>query len=110
MGVFEFALALQEEMEILSKDSLEVVSDSESAFYSGLLEIASRGWKPVFDLPPFNAYVTRNKIHLETAASVVASIRKRDVVFSADVKDMYFQILIHLELRCHQFHLKEVAY
>ena len=48
---------------------------------------------------------------METVVSVLASIQKRDIMFLRDLKDAYFQIPVHSELRSYvQFAVNERIY
>ena len=96
------ALALRQEVEtMLSKGALERVSDPGPGFYSRLflVEKASGGWRPVIDLSPFNEFVQQTPFKMETAASVLLSARKGDFLASIDLKDVYFQIPVHVSSR-----------
>ena len=96
------ALALRQEVEtMLSKEALERVPDLGPGFYSRLflVEKASRGWKPVIDLFPFNEFVQQTPFKMETASSVLLSVRKGDFLASINLKDAYFQIPVHVSSR-----------
>ena len=96
------ALALRQEVEtMLSKGALERVSEPGPGFYSHLflMEKASGGWRPVIDLSPFNEFVQQTPFKMETATSVLLSVRKGDFLASIDLKDAYFQIPVHVSSR-----------
>ena len=86
---------------MLPKDVLEIVFDRRLAFCSrlSLVEKASDRWKPFIDMSPLNTYLHAfSKYKMETVNSLLAFIRKGDIMFSIDLKDAYFQIPVHPEL------------
>ena len=96
------ALALRQEVEtMISKGALERVSDPGPFFYSRLFlaKKASGGWRPVIDLSPFNKFVQQTPFKMETASSVLLSVRKGDFLTSINLKDAYFQIPVHVSSR-----------
>ena len=56
-------------------------------------------WRAVNNLSAHNGFVILMKFQMETAASVLWSIRKGNWMFSIDLKDTYFQIPIHLDFQ-----------
>ena len=95
-------LALRQEVDkMLSKGALEVVPDPGPGFYSRLflVEKASGGWRPVIDLSALNEFITQTPFRMETASSVLLSVRRGDFLASIDLKDAYFQIPIHPSFR-----------
>ena len=96
------ALALRQEVEtMISKGALERVSDPGPGFYSclSLVEKASGGWRPVIDFSPFNEFVQQTPFKMETASSVLLSVRQGDFLASIDLKDACFQISVHISSR-----------
>ena len=94
--------ALEAEVQtMLQKGAVEVVTDRSPGFYSRLflVEKASGGWRPVIDLSPLNRFVRQTRFKMETARSVLASIRENDFLLTIDLKDAYFQIPIHRNSR-----------
>ena len=92
------AQALQQEVKaMLDKGALEIAQDPGSGFYSRLflVEKASGGWRPVIDLSHLNEFVQLTPFKMETAASVLLSVREGDFLASLDLKDAYFQTPIH---------------
>ena len=92
------ALAFRQEVEnMITKGALEIVLDSDPSFYSRLflVEKTSGGWRPVIDLSPLDEFVRQTPFRMETAASVLLSVREGDFLASLDLKDAYFQIPIH---------------
>ena len=53
----------------------------------------------IIDLLPLSTCLAFLKFKLETVTSVLASIQKGYAVFSAELNDVYYQILICLESR-----------
>ena len=89
--------ALEEEIQSLRrKGAVEPVSPS-PGFYSHMVAAtkASGGWKPIIDLSTLNLLVVKTCFRMETAQSVLHSMRRNDWMVSIDVKDAYFQIPIH---------------
>ena len=86
---------------MLAKEALEIARDPGSSFYSRLflVEKASGGWRPVVDLSHLNDFVQLTSFKMETVASVLLSVREGDFLAFLDLKDAYFQILIHRSLR-----------
>ena len=86
---------------MLAKGALEIVLDPGPGFYSRLflVEKATGGWRPVIDLPPLNGFVRQTPFKMETAASVLLSVRDGDFLASVDLKDAYFQIPVHRSSR-----------
>ena len=50
------------------------------------------GWHSVIDLSHLNEFVLQTQFKMETAASVLLSVREGDFLASIDLKDAYFQI------------------
>ena len=96
------AQALRQELEgMLAKGALAISRDPGPHFYSRLflVEKASGGWRPVIDLSHLNEFVQLTRFKMETVASVLLSVREGDFLASLDLKDAYFQILIHQSSR-----------
>ena len=86
-------LALCHEFEkMLSKDALEIVLDPGPGFYSRhfLVEKVTGGWRPVIDLSHLNKFVCQTPFKMETATSVLLSVREGNFLASIDLKDSYF--------------------
>ena len=92
---------LQEIEKMLAKGALEIVLDPGPSFYSRLflVEKATGGWCPVIDLSPLNEFVRQTPFKMETAASMLLSVREGDFLASVDLKDAYFQVPVHQSSR-----------
>ena len=53
----------------------------------------------MIDLSPFNEFVQQTPFKMETASSVLLSVRRGDFLASIDLKDTYFQIPVHTSSR-----------
>ena len=86
---------------MILKGALERVPDPGPGFYSRLflVENASGGWRSVINLSPFNEFVQQTSFKMETASSVLLSVRRGDFLASIDLKDAYFQIPVHTSSR-----------
>ena len=86
---------------MLAKGSLEIVLDPGPGFYSRLflVEKATGGWRPVIDISSLNGFVCQTPFNMETAASVLFSVREGDLLASVDLKDSYFQTPVHRSSR-----------
>ena len=96
------SLALLQEIEMmLAKGTLEIVLDPGPGCYSCLflVEKATGGWRPVIDLSPLYGFVHQTPFKMETATSVLLSVREGDFLASVDLKDTYFQIPVHRSSR-----------
>ena len=69
---------------MISKGALERVQDPGPGFYSHLflVEKALGGWRPVIDLSPLNEFVRQTPFKMETASSVLLSVREGDFLAS----------------------------
>ena len=56
-------------------------------------------WRPVISLSHLNEFVHLTRFKMETVASVLLPVREGDFLASLDLKDAYFQILIHRSSR-----------
>ena len=53
------------------------------------------GWRPVIDLSHLNGWVKLSHFHMETAQSVLQSLRPGDWMVSLDLQDAYLQVPVH---------------
>ena len=90
------ALALRQEVEIMiSKGALESLRSG-----SRLLQPSLPGGKGVRRLETvINEFVQQTPFKMETASSVLLSVRKGDFLASIDLKDASFQISVHVSSR-----------
>ena len=89
--------ALEGEIQALQlKGAVEPASPS-SGFCSCMFVVmkASGGWRPIIDLSTLSLSVVVLKFQMETAQSVLQSIRRNDWMVTIDLKDAYLQIPIH---------------
>ena len=86
---------------MVAKGALEIVADPGPGFYSRLflVEKATGGWRPVIDRSPLNGFIHQTPFTMETAASVLLSVREGSFLASVDLKDAYFQIPVHRSSR-----------
>ena len=93
--------ALDLEVSVLLNKGAVETAPSTPGFYSRLFVVpkASGGFRPVLDLSALNAYVHTAKFRMETIATVLSAVRRNDWMVSIDLKDAYFQILVHPESR-----------
>ena len=93
--------ALEEEIQALRlKGAVEPASPS-PGYYSRMFVVTktSGGWRPIIDLPTLNLSVVVSKFRMETAQSVLRSVRRGDWMVSVDLKDACLQIPIHPQSR-----------
>ena len=91
------AQAVQEEMDkMLGKSTLEIVKNLGPGYYNRLFLVQKMtgGWRPVINLSALSYYVTLTPFKSEMV-SVLWLIWRRDMMFSIDLEDTYFQIPIH---------------
>ena len=53
------------------------------------------GWRPVIDLSRLNWSVVVSRFHMETASSVLQSLRPGEWMVSLDLQDAYLQVPVH---------------
>ena len=66
-------------------------------FYSRLFVTpkVTGGWRPVIDLSCLNGWVDVSHFHMETAQTVLQSLRAGDWMVSVDLEDAYLQVPVH---------------
>ena len=94
--------ALEKEVAtLLEVGAVEQVPSPGPGFYSRLFVVlkATGSWRPIIDLKNLNKFINKTRFWMETAQSVLSSIRRNDWMISIDLKDAYLQIPIHPESR-----------
>ena len=86
--------------DLLSKGAIEP-SSSGPGFYSRLFVTpkVTGGWRPVIDLSFLNRFVRLSHFRMETAQSVLQSLRSGDWLISLDLQDAYLQAPVHPQSR-----------
>ena len=86
--------------DLLSKGDIEPAS-SGPGFYSRLFVTpkVAGGWWPVIDLSALNRFVRLSHFRMETAQSVLQSLRFGNWVISLDLQDAYLQVPVHPQSR-----------
>ena len=81
---------------LVEKEALEIAPPS-PGFYSCLFFTpkVTGGWRPVIDLSRLNSWVELSSFHMETAQSVLQSLRQGDWMVSLDLQDAYLQVPVH---------------
>ena len=86
--------------DLQSKSAIEPAS-SEPGFYSRLFVTpkVTGGWRPVIDLSRLSRFVQLSPFRMETAQSVLKSLRPGDWMVSLDLQDAYLQVPVHPDSR-----------
>ena len=86
--------------DLLSKGAIEPASPG-PGFYSRLFVTpkVTGGWRLVIDLSCLNRFLWLSHFRMETAQSVLQSIRSGDWMISLDLQDAYLQVPVHPESR-----------
>ena len=86
--------------DLQTKGAIELVS-SEPGFYSRLFVTpkVTGGWRPVIDLSRLNRFIRLSPFRMETAQSVLQSLRPGDWMVSLDLQDAYLQVPVHPDSR-----------
>ena len=86
--------------DLLFKGAIEPAS-SGPGFYSRLFVTpkVTGGWRPVIDLSFLNRFVRLSHFRMETAQSVLQSLRSGDWLISLDLQDAYLQVPVHPQSR-----------
>ena len=81
---------------LVEEEAIEIVPPS-PGFYSCLSVTpkVTGGWWPVIDLSCLNGWVELSSFHMETAQSVLQSLRQGDWMVSLDLQDAYLQVPVH---------------
>ena len=80
----------------MEKEAIKITPPS-PGFYSRFFVTpkVSGGWRPVIDLSCLNGWVELSSFHMETAQSVLQSLRPGDWMVSLDLQDAYLQVPVH---------------
>ena len=98
---------------MLLKGAVEIIQQPGPGFYSCLflVEKVKGGWRPVIDLSSLNNFVAITKFRIETVTSVLGLVCRGDWMFSLDLQEAYFQIMVQQKsLPCLRFCLKGCVY
>ena len=101
-------LALSDAVSALAeKEAIEIAPPS-PGFYSRLfvtpkvtggwrpvIDLSPGDWQPVIDLSRLNGWVELSSFHMETAQSVLQSLRPGDWMVFLDLQDAYLQVPVH---------------
>ena len=89
--------ALEEEIQALRRKGAVEPAPPTPGFFSRMFVMtkATGGWRPIIDLSTLNLDVDRTPFWMETAQTVLRSVRRNDWMVSIDLKDAYLQIPIH---------------
>ena len=81
---------------LVEKEAIEIAPPS-PGFYSRLFVTpkVTGGWRPVIDLSCLNGWVELSSFRMETAQSVLKSLRPGDWMVSLDLQDAYLQVPVH---------------
>ncbi|KAK3893317.1 hypothetical protein Pcinc_002872 [Petrolisthes cinctipes] len=93
----KWAKALDSEVQLLLAKGAIEEAPTTPGFYSHLFVVtkATGGFRPVLDLSSLNRYVTTTQFRMETVRTVLSVICSHEWMTAIDLKDAYFQILIH---------------
>ena len=81
---------------LVEKEAIEIAPPS-PGYYSRLFVTpkVTGGWRPVIDLSRLNGWVDVSSFRMETAQSVLQSLRPGDWMVSLDLQDAYLQVPVH---------------
>ena len=81
---------------LVEKEAIEIAPPS-PGYYNRLFVTpkVTGGWRPVIDLSRLNGWVALSSFHMETAQSVLQSLRPRDWMVSFHLQDAYLQVPVH---------------
>lgn len=87
--------------QMLDKGAIEVVEDGSPGFYSPIFLVPKKtgGWRPVLNLRRLNKFMEVRHFRMESTRALAQVIRDQDWAISVDLKDAYFQVLVHPESR-----------
>ena len=81
---------------LVEKETIEIVLPS-PGFYSCLFVTpkVTGGWQQVIDLSCLHCWVELSSFHMETAHSILQSLRQGDWMVFLDLQDAYLQVPVH---------------
>ena len=81
---------------LVEKEVIEIAPPS-PGFYSHLFVTpkVTGGWRPVIDLSRLKGWVELSSFHMETAQSVLQSLRPGDWMVCLDLQDAYLLVPVH---------------
>jgi ribonuclease HI len=81
---------------LVSKQAVEEVLSPSAGFYSRLFLAPKKNgeWRPVLDLSPLNQFITAPRFQMETALSIMRSLRLDHWATSLDLKDAFLHVPI----------------
>jgi len=87
--------------QLLANRSIEEVAPDTPAWYSLVFLVPKKtgGFRPVFDLSGLNRHLVIPRFHMESALTIMSSLKQGDWVVSIDIKDAYLHVPIHPEFR-----------
>ena len=88
--------------ELLEKDVLEEVKDTNSPGFYGRLFIRPKPngkWRSIIDLSELNTYVNNPTFHMESAISIQNQMRPGMVATSIDLTDAYYHVPVNYHYR-----------
>ena len=97
---------------LVEKVAIEIAPPS-PGFYSRFFVTpkVTGGWRPVIDLSRLNGWVDVSHFHMETALSMLQSLRPGDWMLSLDLQDAYLQVPVHPSSRRYlRFCVGDVVY
>ena len=94
-------MALSDVVADLQEKAAVELAPSSPSYYSCLFVTpkVTGGWRPVIDLSRLNRSMLVSHFHVETAQSVLQSLRPGDWMVSLDLQGAYLQVLVHLSSR-----------
>ena len=101
MGESQWAICDQEIQDLVRKEAIEPVEESEQCFVSGVFIIPKKsgGFRPIVNLKALNKFVCSPHFKMEGVSSLQEIIRPDDFFTKIDLKDAYLTVPLHREDR-----------